>query len=70
MSDLQDALYNLDIIEEIYKVLGLPDPAHNIPVENEQPLGSPTTVWLYANKMTLVIAGVILILVIYLLTLK
>lgn len=70
MSVFEDILYNLDITKEVYKVLGLPDPSHNLPLEDEKPLGSPTTVWLYANKVTIIIVGVILILVIYLLTLK
>jgi len=70
MSVFEDILYELDLNKEVYKILGLPDPSHNLPLDEEKPLGGLTTTWLYANKTLVVIGAVIVALVIFLLTLK
>jgi len=71
MSIFEDILEKANLDKEIYKVLGLPDPAHNLPGEGKEVLGDPfITTWLYANKMLVGMGVVILILVIFLLTLK
>lgn len=68
MNVFEEILENIDIDKEVRKVLGLSDPEKYPQVE--QPLGSPAMVWLKTNQMLLGIGVVILILVIFLLTLK